>query len=92
MINGKMYKVLAPITREGTTHWANVGRAFPNKDQSINLYVDTLPVGMFSGTELKLQLREYDDEDLRRRAEYRSRRPDGPPPSPPGRDTATLPF
>jgi protein associated with RNAse G/E len=92
MMNGKMFKVLAPITKDGTTHWANLGRGFSNKDQSINVYLETLPLSVFTAGELKLQLREYDDEDLRRRDEYRARKPDGPPPLPPGGDTATLPF
>jgi len=79
MINGKMYKVLVPIERDGVTHWLRGGSAFTNKDESLNLYVDALPISMFTGGQLKLQLRELDEDDLRRRDEHRSRRSDGPP-------------
>ena len=75
MINGKMYKVLIPI--EGadgkTTHWMKAGRAFTNKDESLNAYIDTLPVSVFAGKQIKLQIRELDAEDLRRRDENNKR-------------------
>ncbi len=58
----KMYKILCPIERkEGKTHWMRVGTAYPNKDDSVNLYLDVLPAN------LKLQLRELTEEDLRDR-------------------------
>lgn len=45
--------VLAPLDREGRkTFWLRIGRAFRNKDGSINIYLDALPVGG------KLQIRE----------------------------------
>jgi len=63
----KMFKVLCPIARkDGSTFWMRVGTAFPNRDQSINLYLDALP------TNQKLQVREMDEDDLRER-EGRSR-------------------
>jgi len=59
----KIYKVLIPIERkDGKTHWLRVGTAFPNRDESINLYLDAMPLG-----EKKLQIRELDEEDLRSR-------------------------
>ena len=69
MINGKMYKVLIPIEGSDgkTTHWMKAGNAFTNKDESLNAYIDTLPVSVFAGKQLKLQIRELDEEDLRRR-------------------------
>lgn len=58
----KMFKILCPIERkDGKTHWMRVGTAFPNKDESVNLYLDVLPAN------LKLQLRELTEEDLRDR-------------------------
>jgi hypothetical protein len=56
---GRMFKVLCPVNRkDGTTHWMRVGTGFPNKDQSVNMYLDVLPVNQ------KLQLREMDEEDF----------------------------
>lgn len=58
----KMFKVLCPVERkDGGTYWMRVGSAFPNKDQSINLYLDALPLG-----HNKLQLREMEEEDFGR--------------------------
>lgn len=60
---GRMFKVLCPIERkDGSTHWMRIGSGFPNKDQSVNVYLDVLPAN------LKLQLRELDEEDLQPRA------------------------
>lgn len=60
VLNKRMFKVLCPVERkDGSTHWMRVGTGFPNRDQSINLYLDVLPANQ------KLQLREMDDEDLR---------------------------
>jgi hypothetical protein len=74
MTNSKMYKVLCPIEdKDGkTTRWARLGSGFTNKDESVNLYLDALPVQAFGGTQIKLQLREYSEEDLRRRDDYRA--------------------
>jgi len=77
---GRMFKVLCPIERkDGTTFWLRVGSGFPNKDQSVNLYLDVLPAN------LKLQLRELDEEDLQPRA----RRKDE---AAPARAAEPLPF
>jgi hypothetical protein len=58
----RMFKVLCPVERkDGGTFWMRVGSAFPNKDQSINLYLDALPLG-----HNKLQIREMEDEDFNR--------------------------
>ena len=55
----KMFKVMCPIERkDGTTHWMRVGTGFPNRDDSVNLYLDVLPANQ------KLQLRELDEDDL----------------------------
>ncbi|MCE9574841.1 MAG: hypothetical protein K8W52_16950 [Deltaproteobacteria bacterium] len=68
----KIFKILCPIERkDGTTFWLRVGTAFPNRDQSINLYLDVLPANQ------KLQLRELDEEDLRERDSASSKRRGG---------------
>ena len=67
----RMFKVICPIERNGKTYWQRLGSGFPNRDQSINLYLDALP------TNGKLQLREVDEEDLER--SRRGGRPEGRP-------------
>lgn len=60
----KMFKVLCPIEKKegkGGTYWMRVGTAFVNRDQSINVFLDALPQNG------KLQVREFDEEDLRER-------------------------
>jgi hypothetical protein len=58
----KIYKVIVPVDRkDGKTHWVRVGSAFPNRDESINIYFDVIPM------EKKIQIRELDEDDLRRR-------------------------
>jgi hypothetical protein len=52
---GRM-KVVCPVEKkDGKTRWVGVGSAFTNKDQSINIYLDVLPVNG------RLQLREWED-------------------------------
>jgi hypothetical protein len=76
----RMFKVITPIEKKGGgTFWMRVGTGFPNKDQSINLYLDAMP---FNHT---LQLREMDEEDLAPRG--RKREDAGAPVNP-----ADLPF
>ncbi|HVV84236.1 MAG TPA: hypothetical protein VHE35_14285 [Kofleriaceae bacterium] len=75
----RMFKVISPIEKkDGSTFWMRVGTGYPNKDQSINLYLDAIPFNH------KLQLREVDDEDLQPRGRKRE---DGAPSSP-----SDLPF
>lgn len=67
---GRMFKVLSPIERkDGTTYWMKLGIGYPNKDQSVNLYLDALPLNH------KLQLREMEEEDFA----PRKRKDDGAP-------------
>jgi hypothetical protein len=57
-----MFKVISPIEKkEGGKYWMRVGTGFTNKDDSINIYLDAWPKNF------QLQLRELDEEDLRRR-------------------------
>lgn len=53
----KMKKVLIPVqSKDGKkTYWIGAGRAFMNRDASINVYLDCLPV------DGKLQIREWDE-------------------------------
>lgn len=64
----KMWKVICPVEKkDGTgTHWARLGVAYGNKDESINLYLDSLPLNG------KLQLREWTEEELRERDQRRA--------------------
>ena len=73
MVQKRMFKVICPIERkDGTTYWMRVGTGFTNKDDSINLYLDAMPKDM------KLQIRELTEEELRerdsRRSEFAGRR------------------
>ena len=62
----RMFKVIAPIEKkDGSTFWMRVGTGFPNKDQSINLYLDAMP---FNHT---LQIREMDEDDFAQRGRKR---------------------
>ncbi len=49
----KPLAVYAIIERSGKNYWLKVGAAFTNRDGSINLYLDALPVGSN-----RLQVRE----------------------------------
>jgi len=61
-VQKRMFKVLAMIPkRGGGTHWSRIGTGFTNRDDSINIYLDLMPKNF------ELQLRELDDDDLRKR-------------------------
>ena len=65
----QIFKVITPIEKRGGGHyWMKVGSAYRNKDNSINVYLDAIP----KGPNLQFQLRELDEEDLRRREAYRA--------------------
>jgi hypothetical protein len=66
--------VLTPILkRDGQGSWfMKIGTAFTNKDDSINLYIDAIPVGVAPGKGMTLQIRELDENDLRQREASRS--------------------
>ncbi len=62
--NGKRLAVLAVVERPDRedasktyTRWVKIGTAFPNRDGSINLFLDAFPIGTN-----KLQVREDDRE------------------------------
>ena len=63
----RIYKVLTAIPkRDGSGSWfMRVGSAYTNKDDSINLYLDAIPVNQGKG--VTLQIRELDEADLRQR-------------------------
>ena len=69
MLAKKQFKLLAMLPKkDGSTYWMRCGTAFMNKDDSINVYLDALP----RGAEWRFQLRELDEEDLKRREGGRS--------------------
>jgi len=62
MNGNKRMKVLCPIQSakdDKKTVWRSLGIAFENRDGSINVYLDVLPING------KLQLREFDEDDRR---------------------------
>lgn len=66
----KMFKVIAPMDKkDGTKWWMRCGTGFANKDNSINIYLDALPLNQ---QQLTLQLRELTEEELRERSDRRS--------------------
>ena len=65
----KQYKILITVPKKGGgTYWMRVGAGFTNRDNSINLVIDAMPAPQEQC--YKLQLRELDAEDLRRRESY----------------------
>jgi hypothetical protein len=87
----KIYKVIIPVEhRDGSKHWLRIGSAYPNKDASINLYLDALPAGAHN----VLQIRELTEEDFNRRKPGFGEHGPLPPPPPLGGNgrTEDLPF
>jgi len=76
----KKFKVISPIERrDGTKWWMKCGSGFPNKDDSINIYLDALPLAaLAAGKGVTLQLREYTEEELRERSERSAQYQRGP--------------
>lgn len=70
MLQKRMFKVLAPMDKnDGTKWWLRCGSAFVNKDNSINVYLDALPL---TQQKVTLQLRELTEEEMRERADKRA--------------------
>jgi hypothetical protein len=71
-VTKRSYKVLAAIPKhDGTGEWfMKVGSGYTNRDESINLYIDAVPLGGTKG--LRLQIRELDANDIARREAYRA--------------------
>jgi hypothetical protein len=66
-----MFKVISPIERRnGEKYWMRLGSAFTNKDDSINVYLDAMPLGK----DFHLQLRELTEEDLAPRGDRNGQR------------------
>jgi hypothetical protein len=70
----KMFKVISPVDkRDGGKFWMRCGVGYTNKDESINMYIDALPITAGKdGKPLTLQLRELTEEEMRERSEKRS--------------------
>jgi hypothetical protein len=63
-----MFKVITHIEKKGGCgYWMRIGSGFPNKDDSINVYLDAMPKS------LEFQLRELDAEDLAKRERFQAR-------------------
>lgn len=66
----KMFKVIAPMDKkDGTKWWMRCGTGFANKDNSINIYLDALPLNQ---QQITLQLRELTEEEMRERSDRRA--------------------
>lgn len=66
----RSFKVISSIPKQDGGHfWMRLGSAYTNKDGSINVYLDAIP------RDNKFQLRELDEEDLRKREAYRTSLP-----------------
>lgn len=64
----KRFNVVSPVERkDGKTFWVRIGVGYANRDNSINMYLDALPVNQ------RLQLRIADDDE--KLASDGSRRP-----------------
>ena len=70
----RMFKVISPIEkRDGGKFWLRCGQAYVNKDNSINVYLDAMPlVTPKDGQGITLQLRELTEQELRERAEKKA--------------------
>ena len=73
MLQKRMFKVICPIEGRdgGNTWWMRCGTGFTNKDESINLYLNALPLQIKDG-QVKLQIRELTEEELKQRDDKRS--------------------
>jgi hypothetical protein len=76
VVQKRMYKVLTPIPkRDGSGSWfMRVGSGFTNKDDSINVYLDVMPVAQ-PGKSITLTIKELDENDLRQREAHRASAP-----------------
>lgn len=74
MFQKRMFKVISPIERkDGGKYWMRCGNAYVNKDNSINVYLDAMPLTAGKdGQGVTLQLRELTDDELRERAEKKA--------------------
>jgi hypothetical protein len=69
----RMFKVISPIEKgDGDKYWLRCGTGFVNKDNSINVYLDAMPLRIKQGEGVTLQLREFTDDELRERAEKKA--------------------
>lgn len=74
MFSKRMFKVISPIDRkDGGKFWIRCGSAYLNKDNSINVYLEALPlVASKDGQGVTLQLRELTEQELRERADRKA--------------------
>ena len=79
----KMYKVLAVMPRHDGTgdFFMKVGIGFRNRDDSINMHLDAMPLRGDPKRGITLQVREMDESDLKQRESYRANRGSGSQPT-----------
>ena len=66
-----VYTIVERQGAEKKSYWVRIGSAFVNKDQSLNVKLDAMPV---NGA---LHIREVDEEELERARARREARADG---------------
>ena len=74
MTSTQKFKILAIVPKlDGKGEFfTKVGIAFRNKDNSINGFLEMLPLQALNGKPVKLQIREWDERDERPREGFRS--------------------
>lgn len=70
----KQFKILAEVPRyDGTgTFMLKIGNGFGNRDDSINGFLESLPLAALSPKGIKIHIRELDARDLEKRDAYRA--------------------
>ncbi len=70
----KQLKILAEVPRfDGSgSYMVKVGSAFTNRDESINGFIESLPLAALSPKGFKIHIRELDARDLEKREAYRT--------------------
>lgn len=67
-------KIMAEAQRfDGSgTFLVRIGSAFPNRDGSLNGFLEMLPLTALNAKGIKIHIRELDERDLERREAYRA--------------------
>jgi hypothetical protein len=94
VVQKRMWKVITPVDKKnGDKYWMRLGTGFLNKDESINVYLDAIPVP--TEKSFMLQLREMTDEDFaprdKQRAAFELPRSSNPLPATAGAEQS-IPF
>ena len=94
MIGAKRFKVSAIVPKQdGTGEWfQKIGVAFENKDQSLNAYIELLPLTAMSPKGIKLHIREVTEADMEKSRASTRGSSTGPQPSSPSAASEDVPY